>query len=109
MAVDATQLFWANATAGTIMAQSLSGTGMPSAIYTGSGSPYDLLIEGTSAYWSDSGNGTVSSGSINKVATSGGTPTLLATGQNSPECIAVDTTSIYWINVGGGAIKKTAR
>jgi len=58
-------------------------------------------LDATSIYWTDSLSGTVM-----KVALSGGTPTTLASGQGGgPNGIAVDSVSVYWAN-GGGAVMK---
>jgi hypothetical protein len=110
VAVDSTDLFWSNATAGTIVAEPLNKSAAAKPIVMGQTRPNAVVTDGTSVYWSDQGTaGVANSGSINKVATSGGMVTPLASGQNIPTCIAIDATSIYWINVFGGVIGKTGR
>jgi hypothetical protein len=64
-------------------------------------------VDGTSAYWTNSGVGTVL-----KVPLAGGTPTTLASGQCTPAGIAIDSTSVYWTNSSengnNGTVMKVA-
>ncbi len=46
------------------------------------------------------GAGLTPSGTVMKVAKTGGSPVTLATGQDQPGSIAVDATSVYWVNNG---------
>jgi hypothetical protein len=108
VAVDATELFWSDATRGTIIAKGLKAGSTAAPIAMTQSNPNDVVTDGTSVYWSNAGMA-VNAGSINKVAATGGMAIPLASGQNFPGCIAIDATSIYWINTGGGAISKTGR
>jgi len=54
-----------------------------------------LAVDATNLYWVNS------SGSVVKVAISGGSTTTLATGQNSPQAIALDSANVYWTTTDG--------
>jgi hypothetical protein len=101
VAVDAQNAYFANGA--SVESVPLSG-GTPSILATaGVGSqPYAIALDATFVYWTETG----SSGSVMKLAKTGGTPIAIASGQNSPTDIALDGAYIYWTNHGDGTVMK---
>jgi hypothetical protein len=105
IAVDATQVYWANYgesneptnTNGTIMKVPLGG-GTATTLASGQHDPYAIVVDSSNVYWGNAGTQTeaYNDGAVMKVPLGGGTPTTLATGQGGVYGIAVDETSVYW-------------
>jgi hypothetical protein len=55
-----------------------------------------LAIDDSAVYWSDTGNSSSISGSINAIAKQGGAPLVLAANRPVPSPIAVDQGFVYW-------------
>ena len=68
--MDATSVYWANVTGGTVMKLGLSG-GTPATLASGQNHPHFIAVDTTSVYWTNLGTGTpmnFSDGSVMKVA-----------------------------------------
>ena len=76
-------------------------TGVCVTLASGQNGPWDIAVDSTSAYWTDTASGTVM-----KVPLDGGTPVTLASNQDGPGDIAVDAVSVYWTNGNGGTVMK---
>lgn len=100
LTADSTSVYW---TIGSSIVKAPAHGGAPPVVVV-SGYvvlPQDLVVDGTTLYWTDQGAG---GGSVSKCPTSGCTqPTVLASGQNHPYALVVDQTSVYWTNQGTNA------
>jgi hypothetical protein len=65
--------------------------------------PQAIAVDATSVYWT---NYAMPTGTVMKMALSGGTPTTLASDQSTQLGIAVDATSVYWTNYNTGTVMK---
>jgi hypothetical protein len=61
--------------------------------YSGDETGDDLILAGTSLYWTDFG-----SQSVFSMSTGGGAVTTVASGETGPVLVAVDSTNVYWAN-----------
>jgi hypothetical protein len=105
VAADATGAFWTDrGTAakgyadGALMRASYTLTS-PTALFTGSGSPYGIALDDTFVYFTNNRDGTVMK--VNR--TGPPTPVVLAQGEHAPSHIAVDATRVYWTSQGTAA------
>jgi hypothetical protein len=109
IAIDATSVYWADSGAGatfescagigtvtsngTITKVPLSG-GTPTTLASGRLCPFNIVVDGTSVYWSEGmGNGGIS---LMKVPLGGGAPVTLASSVGSVAGLAVGATSLYF-------------
>jgi len=101
IAVDATNLYFTDPTAGTVMKAALDGDA-PIALASGQMVPLAIALDATTVYWANQGTSAnnYADGTIMKVALGGGTPVTLASGQIGITAIAVDAASVYWANAG---------
>jgi hypothetical protein len=102
LAVDADNVYWAEARNGTIMSVPVTG-GVATTLASGLNDPDQIAIDDCNLYVTtgfESGSG---AGTIIRVAKDGHAVTTLATGQNDPSGIAVDSTSVYWTTVANEA------
>jgi hypothetical protein len=60
-------------------------------------------VDASGVYFTDN------TGSVFRVALSGGAAVQIASGQSSPLAIALDDTAVYWINTGTSTIMKVAK
>lgn len=107
MAVDATSVYWLNASDRTLKKVGINGgtattlatdlSALPSLGLGGN----SVAVDSASVYWTDFGSGTV-----NKVSITGETSQTLAFGV-APGGIAIDALNVYWADPGDGTIKKT--
>jgi hypothetical protein len=110
IAVDASNVYWANSYAGTILSVPITGGGFTT-IVTGQTRPSSVAVGGGYVYWTNNAN----PGSVMKAPVGGGVaPTAIATGQAYPWGIAVDSTYVYWTTIGTnypstGTVLKTLR
>jgi hypothetical protein len=95
IAVDAVNVYWAQAYAGVWMVPIKGGTATPltEGELLGGAS---IATDGVNVYWTDQAAGTVM-----KVPVAGGKAATLASSQ-IPVAVAVDDTSVYWLNAPGG-------
>lgn len=122
--VDATNLYWVDAQAGTVNQLPLSamryppdgGVGtLPQVLASGQAAPKAIAVDATSVYWVNYGSALSSTGSVNKVPIGGNNSQVvsLATGESQPNDIKVDAASgdgyVYWVDQAqrlvGGAVK----
>jgi hypothetical protein len=104
IAVDGTSVYWVS-NAREVMRMPLDG-GTPVTVASASqaAGPFQLTLDGTSAYWT---TGQDSNGVLS-VPLSGGIPVTLTPRANTYG-IAVDPTSIYWTNPGDGRDSQLLR
>ena len=111
VAVDATNVYWAESNNGTIMKVPVGG-GKATILASGLEDAYQIAIDDTDIFVTTGFHASSpGSGSVAKVAKNGGAVTVLATGQNQPSGIAVDATSVYWTTLAnesprGGTVMK---
>jgi hypothetical protein len=97
IAVDATNVYWTNQEARTVMKVPIAG-GTPVRLAMGASTaqmPWDLVVDGGAVYW----NYYASPGSVMTTPLAGGTPAAVASQQNGPRNLAVAGGIAYWINV----------
>src|SRR5262249_47719335 len=63
---------------------------------TGQDRPFALVIDQTNAYWTNSSDGGVGTGSVASVPLAGGTTRTPAGGQTVPQYLAVGGANLYW-------------
>jgi hypothetical protein len=104
IAVDASNVYWADPSTGTVN-RVPTGGGTPTTL--ANAQPRGIALDAANVYWTDG------TGAIMKVSLGGGSPTTLATGQTNAFGIAVDSTSVYWTNQGvnstGSVMKLTPK
>ena len=84
LAVDANNLYWANA-GSSIMRAPLNSAFIPETIVTGQSVPVALAVDATHVYWSNFGNNTIWRANLVGAAN----PQQIISGQNNPVAIAV--------------------
>ena len=95
MALDATNLYWIDTAANTVVKLALSG-GSPVNLATGQNVPDGIALDAANVYWTTSGGG--SAGTVMKCAIGGcaNSPQVLASARSDPTGIAVDANNVYW-------------
>jgi hypothetical protein len=71
----------------------------PVAIASGRVNPWNLAVNATAVYWTETGH-TIPSGVVMSVGLDGGTPVAIASNQPSAYAIALDGANVYWSNAG---------
>jgi hypothetical protein len=66
--------------------------------YTGGEAIDDLVLSGSTLYWTDFASQTVSS-----MSTAGGSATTIASGEAGPVLVTVDSVNVYWANLSGAS------
>jgi hypothetical protein len=92
IAVDATDVYWTDSSAGTVMKRPKQG-GTPVTLASGQLALGYLAVDSAYAYWTGRDY-------VRKVPLAGGEPVSIATGQVFPSGIAVDATNAYWTTLG---------
>jgi hypothetical protein len=117
--VDATSVYWTNATGSSSSSSSSSGgpsgnallkaplaggsqTQLAQIMAVGGGST-SLAVDGIAVYWM------AGDGNVTKVPVGGGAPVVLGTGTGGTGRVAVDATSVYWTVGVWGTVMKAAK
>jgi sugar lactone lactonase YvrE len=104
LAVDATDLYWTNASgAGAVLKMPKAG-GTPTTLVANSGMAR-LAVDAKSVYFTTPGASS-NDGAVVSVPLLGGTTTTLVTGQSTPEAIVLSATSLFWVDTYLGAVMK---
>lgn len=110
-------VYWTNYYAGgAVMSVPVTG-GTPTTIATNQDWPWAIAVDDNNVYWTNYDNGSAgtvgapglgqtTSGTVMKVAVTGGTPVMLDQGLEGPFGLAIDATNVYYTNAGGGRIKS---
>lgn len=93
---DASYIYWANPTTGTIGRAGLDGSNPNASFITGANGPQAVAIDGQYVYWSNTGGSTIGRANLDG---SNVNQAFIATAA-APFGIAVDATHIYWPNSG---------
>ena len=100
--VDASYLYWTDASAGTVNRLAFATSplpGMPTVLASGETSAVAPFVTASAMYWLDSG----ATGTLRTVPLTGGTATTLAAGLPSPSSIVVDASYAYVLASGTAA------
>jgi hypothetical protein len=106
LALDATNVYWANNGDGTIMACALGGCPSPTPIGSEMGYPGAIAVDASGVYWVDSG------GSIFRCPIGGcgsNKPTSLASGQGILDAVVLDPANVYWTDNSNGTVMRVAK
>jgi tRNA A-37 threonylcarbamoyl transferase component Bud32/sugar lactone lactonase YvrE len=82
-----------------------SGACQPIVLAEGQDQPVDIVTDGASVYWINSGSGE-HDGAVMRVSLAGGPATVLASGQSKPSGMAVDRGHVYWVDYGDGSVRR---
>lgn len=114
VAVNATGLYWADQTAGTIgtMALGSSPTGLvdwtkervatDNALVSGLGGPCGVAVDASHLYWADQGSNLLGRANLDGT----GVQRTFVGGLQDPCGVAVDSTHIYWADLTAGTIGR---
>lgn len=102
--VDAQNLYWGNASEGTIGRATVAGTAGNQAFISGLGEPCGVVATGTHIYWSDFGTNLIGRANLDG---SGVEPAFIS-GAADPCGVAVTAAHIYWTNQDLGSIGRAS-
>ena len=105
LAVDAANVYWANAMNGAIMKVPLGG-GAPVTLASTQGAAEAISIDGTNAYVTVAGAPNASNGQVVQVPLAGGTLVTLTDVEDNPEGITVDAWNVSWTDINAGTVKQ---
>lgn len=104
IAVDTSNVYWADVLNYTINSAPLSGTGPATELaYDGTGEPYGIVLYGSNVYWITHNFLVNPGGDVDSVPVGGGPITYLETGQNEPVGINITANNNYLYYANGGA------
>jgi hypothetical protein len=99
IAMDDTNIYWAENGGGLFRSTKLSG----STTQLATGPVAVIATDGAKVYWTTAAGG-YTVGSVKEIARDGGTVITLASSDTQPTGIAVDGVNVYWANRSGGTI-----
>ncbi len=97
---DGTYLYWADASASSLVRQGTLATGKIVNDASGLATPWAVAVYNGEVFYT-----TLAGGTVEKVPAGGGTVTTLSSGESSPWAIAVDATGVYWTANGSGDVR----
>jgi hypothetical protein len=104
IAVNATNVYWANASGGSVMSVHLNG-GTPVTVATGQPQPKQVELDSTNVYWSN-GALVAAPATIMKLPLTGsGSPSTVVTAQDLGG-FAIDSLNVYWTDDGAGTVMQ---
>ena len=86
---------------GSIIRETINGA-FPTLLASGQNAPSHLALDSDYLYWTERS----ATGTVKKIAKSGGAITTLASALNNPTYLASDSSNVYWTD--GNSIKKVA-
>jgi hypothetical protein len=105
VAVNATHVFWSDASpSGSIFRAPLDG-GAQETIVASQNQPSVIALDSTRVYWTDSTAGNVLAAPLD----GSGDPLILASGQGAPHGVAVDDTYVYWTTDSYGTVMRLTK
>ena len=99
IAADAQRVYWISPAPAPNITASSRTPGVVTVLYQGAGRPRALALSDDSVLWIDE-----ASGSVLRLAKTGGEPQTIATKQAQPLDLAIDDERVYWVNAGVGAV-----
>ena len=99
IAVNSSNLYWADSVDGTIWEANLDGTSQH-AIVAGQRGQIGLAVTPSHIYWANKGGGGDRAGTIWAADLNGGNPHAIVTRQTLPAGVAADASHVYWADDG---------
>jgi hypothetical protein len=107
IAVNSSNLYWADAADGTIWEANLDGSS-PHIILTSQRGQVGLAVTSSHIYWANDGDGAVRAGTIWAANLDGSSPHPIVTGQTEPSGVASDATHLYWASTDDGTVNQAS-
>ncbi len=98
-------LYWPQTSDGDVHRATNTG-GSVTLLGTSGISAYDAVSDASNVYWTDTGGGMQTDGTVWEVAIAGGTPYMLASEQSGVRNIAVDASYVYFTTDSSGLVQK---
>lgn len=76
-------------------------SGKPTALSSVENQPWQIVVDGTTAYWTNFKDSSVKSCALPSCSN----PTIIASGEGGPSGIAVDAKNVYWTNYTSGSVR----
>jgi hypothetical protein len=99
IAVDATNVYWADFNGGTIMQAPLDGSSPALVLATGQAQPLGVAVDGAYVYWAN-----FIDAHVRKVPIGGGDVVDIASGIAGASYVAVNADAVFWTGYGDGGI-----